>query len=573
MDRARLFVPSLLLLASGVACSGGGGGGGGGGGPNLPPPTVTVFLSDSPADDLLSLVTPIEALVLWRQGGGDSGNLLETTVPVDLVALRDTNLPIAQATVPPGIYNAASLTLPFGGIAARAEAGFPVTVNSFGGPVSNFFEPISIANGQEVALQLELDLTRQLTSSGGGLFLVPRTLGFALPAGARVAEFDAVVTAETASQGIFRADLVPQDSGTALGSIQVEVEGTDLLVGADGQLLPSTGAFFSALSVGSRVAVRGTWQAAGFVDATSARIETGSGVTVEITGPILAVDPFNTILALQVGSIESGAAIADPVLDSFGNPAAILLDFDASTTFFLEDPPATASSLDLRVGQRVRARFVTFAGFPLRVDSVSIERLEADFEGTITDTAGLPSSLVVTLDADDPHVLGLLVSGPLQVDLSAVGTPTLLLRGSPPLNLGTSSADSDLLVGQRVTIRGVSVPAGIAATGLEVHPGRVATGTVTFVNAGAGTFDCMFAGPDPTDPFGGTTASPSTVQVQTSSPAFLLLGTNDTPITMAGMASAFLNPPPGQSLRADFQGVGSQTAGTLRAFDVRLRYQ
>ncbi len=571
MDRARLFVPSLLLLASGVACSGGGGGGGGGGGPNLPPPRVTVFLSDSPGDDLLSLVATVDGLVLQRQGGGTTGDLLPAELPVDFVALRKTNLPIASATIQSGVYESATLAFA-GGVEARAEAPAPVTVSMpFPGSIAPLTSLLTIANGEEVALQLDLDLTRSLLVSGGALAFVPRFSARPLAGGCRVAEFDAVVTAESPSQGTFRADVVPQDSTTSLGSIEVEVEGTDLLVGASGQVLPSVGAFFSAVSVGTRVAVRGTWQAAGFVDATSARIETGSGITVEITGPILVHDPLDTAFVLQVGSIESGVAIADPVVGDF---PALVLDYDASTSFFIEDPPATASSLDLRVGQRLRARFVTFAGFPLRVETVSIERLEPDFEGTVSDTAGLPGSLVVNLDADDPQVLGglVLATDPIQVDLSAAGTPTLLLRGSPPLNLGTSSADSDLLVGQRVAIRGALVPAGIAASALEVLPGRVVTGTVTSVNAGAGTFNCTFVGPDPTDPFGGTTTSPSTVQVQVSSPALVLLGTNNAPTTMAGMSSAFLNPPPGQSLKAEFLGIGSQSAATLRAFDVRLRY-
>ncbi|HKB17320.1 MAG TPA: hypothetical protein VKF62_14725, partial [Planctomycetota bacterium] len=131
----------------------------------------------------------------------------------------------------------------------------------------------------------------------------------------------------------------------------------------------------------------------------------------------------------------------------------------------------------------------------------------------------------------------------------------------------------DLLPGQRVTIRGVSVPAGISASALTVLPGRVFTGNVTSVNAGASTFNCTFGGTDPIDPFGGTTTSPSTVQVQTSSPSLVLLGTTGAPTTMAGMSSAFLNPPPLQSLKAEFQGIGTQVGSTLRAFDVRLRYQ
>src|SRR5262245_16465963 len=361
MDRARLFVASLLL-ATGAACGGsGGGGGGGGGGPNLPPPRITVFLSDSPGYDLLSLVASVDSLVLFRQGGGDTGDLLPTAFPVDLASLQGTNLPIASATIQAGIYVSAFLAFT-GGIEARSEGGLPVTVSTaIGSATAALASPLTLANGQEVALQLDVDLTRSLVVSGGGLVFAPLFSPRPLAGGSRVAEFDAVVTAESPGQGTFRADLVPQDAGTALGSIEVEVEGSDLLVGANGLPFASAGAFFSALAVGQRVAVRGTWQAAGFVDATSAKIETGSGVVVEITGPVLAVDSANTVLALEIGSIESGAAVADPVLASFGNPAAILLDFDASTSFYVEDPPATATSLDLRVGQRVRARFVTFA--------------------------------------------------------------------------------------------------------------------------------------------------------------------------------------------------------------------
>src|SRR5262245_23774385 len=381
MDRARLFVSSLLLV-SGAACGNGGGGdGGGGGGPNLPPPRVTVFLSDSPGSDLLSLVASVDSLVLFRQGGGDTGDLLPTAFPVDLASLQGTNLPIASATIQAGIYVSAFLAFT-GGIEARSEGGLPVTVSTaIGSATAALPSPLTIANGDEVALQLDVDLTRSLVVSGSGLVFAPLFSPRPLAGGSRVAEFDAVVTAESPSQGTFRADLVPQDSTTPLGSIEVEVEGSDLLVAATGLPFPSAGAFFSALAVGQRVAVRGAWQSAGFVDATSARIETGSNISVEITGPVIAVDPPSSAFVLEIGAIESGAAIAEPVLASFGNPPAILVDFDASTSFNVEDPPATAGSLDLRVGQRVRARFVTFAGFPMRVEAVSIERLEVDFEG------------------------------------------------------------------------------------------------------------------------------------------------------------------------------------------------
>jgi hypothetical protein len=562
------------------ACGSGGGGGGGGGGGTPPPAEVVLFVSDAPSDDLIRLQGSANSLVLFDDSGGSTDNFLASALyPINLVSLDLEAVPVASVQVPPGQYVSAFLSLSAPTLSARTKDPTlgDVPITSLPAVSASFLSPLDLKSGDLVGIVLDIDLVRStfFDVGTGSLVFLPSQRPMILSAGAPVALFEGIVRKLRASQKIVEVDVVPPDADMPLlGPIEFEIENTDLLLGPGGSPLSGTSAFFGAVEIGDRVAASGVWNPAGFVDASFARIETGSGVVVEIEGPLLLVNPPLQSFTLQIATVRTGASLVDAELAPLGDPGAVNVTWDGLTSFSLLEPPGASSPGALLVGQEVRVRFDSFSvvGPPATVSApaAAVEILDTAeiFEGVVTDTASLPASMVVTLDPTDPHVLGFLVSGPISFELGGISPPRLLV------DEGFALTVNDFLPGQRVhflgTLTGAAPSQTVVADSADILPGRISDSTVTSVNPSTARFLCTFdTMTEPVDPFGGAPpTSPAMVQIE---PGALLLNPLGNPIGLQEFAN--LSAQFGMNLHADFQGVAAPVGGLLRAFDVRLTTQ
>jgi hypothetical protein len=403
---ARVLRTGLCSLTLGLAAACGGGGGGGG---SFSPATTDVLIGDAPVDDLLAFRAIVASVVLEDGLGAPTPNLLAGSVGVELLGLDASDLWLASADAPPGTYVSATVSFAPGSYEALDAFGAPVTVVASADDFSvTFAAPLVISDSSHQRLSIDVLLEDALSgdvSSG--------TIGFD-PQGAialstddspggdlAIDELKGLVTAEDLSDFNFTMDgFVDDDLTVALGQVTVQVSLSTLFVDDNGAVLPNVGSFFAAISPTlSVVEVHGVLQANGFVFATKVEVEDNAGGAgldddIKIEGLVIGTDVAS--FELLVIELEQGAALAEPVLAMLADPTSIQVGVDGATLFYVSSSTPTDFGA-LAVGQRVDVKFssTTFMAEPFLALKVEIENDEPEFEGTLTDVAGLPNSIVV----------------------------------------------------------------------------------------------------------------------------------------------------------------------------------
>jgi hypothetical protein len=561
--RNRLLCAAFAVLA--VACGGGGGGGGGA--------TVAtdLLIKDATVDGLLSFTVKVQSLQLVDSATGAlTADVLDEDVAIELIGAGAAPRWVSRAQLPVGAYRGVQAGLDVSATVARNLSGALVAVTPTAASfTTNFATPLTVAAGSAGSfpqIVLDIDLAASLTGDAATPPIVFTPVGIltaqatgALPIG--IDEVEGVVRAVNGATDFVVDAFADDDRVVALGRIKVTPSPTALLVDPNGQTYASAAAFFAALTPDlASVEVHGSLVNGGIL---ASRIEVehaagGVAYVVKLEGVALDVDTAANTFDLVVVEVEKGAVVANPLLASLGN--TIACDYDAAARFLLDENVPTTEA-GFVSGQRIKAKFAVFAGAPFRAVVVEIEG-QPEFEGVITNVAGLPNSLVMRLEPGNAALGGSVASTTTDVTVDLSGSTLRLdTAGAPAL------ATAQLKVGQRLEVRGaISGPntaPTIAASRTEVHAGR-ASGVVTSVSPGTGQFTFTIASVD--DPFGGTvTAGPATATVNAS----CVFG--DEADDAASFYALFANLGAGQSLEVEVHGLGLSLANHVEAYEVEAK--
>jgi hypothetical protein len=382
-------------------------------------------------------------------------------------------------------------------------------------------------------------------------------------------EIKGVVRSADAGAGSFVLDaFVEHDPGVPLGPVEVQVAGATLLVRDDGTIFADAAEFFASLVPDTTLLEVHGALVNGQVHATRIEVEDnlgggGGDNLVKIQGLVLGIGPGNTF-EIAIAEVEDGASI---VAAAFGGtiPGTLTVDWNDATIFFLEEHQLTTSA-SLAIGQEVKVKFPLFDNPPFVASRVEIENEGVEFEGHVTSIAGLPGSVVVHLEGDDPAILSGQVastSTDVTVDISA---STLFLDAGDEPALSTG----DLLVGLKVqpegALSGSPTEPTITATTMKVFAGRLDDATVQTVDAGLVSFTT--SGGEIDDPFGGgVVAGPLTVTI---APGAVFTGDAAGP---AGFLGLFAGLGAGETLVVEIEGIGTGTSDAIVAHEIRARVE
>ena len=344
--RGILISAFLSLAIAGIAgCSGGQGSSttGHGGATSA----MQVSMSDSPADQLLSLELTVNSIVLTSTSGATEG-VLPAATTVEISHLQATAQPLSLVTLPQGTYTGA--TVDISNVAATyvnlsgqiAQATFSGT---FSVPLT--FSPSLVVGSSTVALNLELNLAQSLQTFVPAAFspvitAAPANVGAAsqqLEGTGGVHDLTGVVT------GVGSASFTMTASQVAT-SLTVDVDSSTQFAGVSG---------LSGLAAGDIVEIDATTQSDSDALLASS-VQAEAGIKMEAEGVVVsrtAGSPNSFRIAVQ-NSAGTGAP----------SPGTLLtVTADSTTTFIvpsneadlsgLSFTPAFSAFANLQVGQRV----------------------------------------------------------------------------------------------------------------------------------------------------------------------------------------------------------------------------
>lgn len=544
-----LVLPTLVS-----AC---GGGGSSSGSSASAPVNLGLAVGDAPVDTLSSASMTVTTVQLERPDGTRTGNLLDAPRRFDLLGLALRPALLSLLNAPEGSYVAAHVAVDPSDVELRDLNGdlVPVTVvSSAARSAFADFGPalLRVSDDGFEAVDLDIHLASSLADDPlqAGAMLLDLTLRASQSDGAlELDEFRGRVVSVDPSASSFVARVIDDSSPNAdFGRFEVVVADGDLMFDDDGLPFGSAQAFLAAISTGTVVEVKGTLLASGRFDASVAEIEDGASTLVEIEGKILSISAASQTFTLLLLEIEKGAAVADPVLASLGDPQVLTISWDANTRVVDKQNGAALGTASFVEGMKADVRFSAFAApMPFLAASVELEGEGVEHEGTISATGGLPLSFTLTLDASDPAVVSGRVTAPVEVDLSAATRLYVDCGYEPEL------AAASLLTGQRVkvhgTLSGAPSSANLSAERVRVRPGRL-DGFVTAVDLGNGEFTVDVD--RVRDPFGGP-ALGATIQVVL--PAAAMLQGDAGALSLADVASLLAGLGAGEVLEVEVEGL------------------
>ncbi len=160
--QSRSVLSLALVLAAGCST--------GGGGSSSDEAPLTIAVTDAASDELTTFVLEIDAIELTRLSGGVVG-VQPAAVTLDLVTLSDASQVLNMQNVPPGAYQAASVTIDFGAASCYliGETDPATIYDSNGQVVTGTLElPIEVAGtftcaaDRHTVLELDFDLNQSV---------------------------------------------------------------------------------------------------------------------------------------------------------------------------------------------------------------------------------------------------------------------------------------------------------------------------------------------------------------------------------------------------------------------------
>lgn len=560
------WIALTLCAALAVSCGGGGGGGGGN-----PAAGATDFLiTDAPVDGLLSFSVTVGELRLVDAGGTATANVLLGETSIDLIGAGLSPRWITRGDLPEGTFAAVRMSFVPGSASAVSRGGAPVAIHMlaaiFDAPLAT---PVTIHSSNYSQITVDVDLASSLSGDVAAppLDFDPQGVAARASSGSSVAidEVKGVVqSANVANESLVIAGFADGDQTVALGNITVEIEPSTMLLDHFGAEFASHAAFFASLAPATTLLEVHGNLVAGHVHAMRIDVEdagSGDAYVVKIDGRISNLDTVANSFDLLIVEVEKGVDVASPVLTGLGNPASIAVLYDASTRMLAEDHTLTGESA-LSGGQRVHVKFATFVNTPFSALAIEVED-QPEFEGVITDDSGLPNSVVIHLDDDEPGIdEGQVDSSntPVTVDLSA-STFTLDTHAKPAL--GNVQLQTGLKIEIHGSIAGPSSGPTITASRSRVHAGRF-KGDVTSVSPALHSFNATMA--ELKDSFGDSVTFGSVTVDIAPGCEF-----RDEASNASEFFQLFHSLALGEILEIEVFGVGTSTPNEIAAYEIKAK--
>ncbi len=560
---AGFFLGSVLL----VSCGGGGGGGGGGA---APLGATDMLVTDATVDDLLAFKTTIQGIRLVSTTGIAGTNLLAAPVSMDLIGASASPRWVSREDLPEGSYRGIAIALTPGSSTAIDRSGATVAVTELAtGFELPFASPATITSGVYRQIRLDIDLSLSLSglASAPPISFDP-TGTAALASGglssSAIDEVRGVVQSTAPSNNSFVIDAFADgDLSEQLGNTTVEITGTTLLLDEGGTAFASVGSFFSALVAGTTLAeVHGTLTG-GVITATRVEIQDdGNGsasFVVKIDGRIANLDTLANTFDLEIIEIEKGTSIATPVING---AASIAVTYSNSTSIVLDEHTSTTES-SLSEGQRVKVKFPALVNSPFPASQIEIDE-QPEFEGHITSVVGLPNTVTIQLEVDEPAIAsGQVQTSSTNVVVDISGSSLILDTHSNP-SLTTSQLQAGLRLEVHGAITGLASAPTITATKTKIHSGRF-KGTVVAVFSSLHSFNATMT--DLKDPFGNSVVfGPVSVNFDPSA------SFGDDASSEAQFYTLFNALTQGQTLQVEVFGLGTiTTANEILCHDIKAQ--
>lgn len=491
------FLGATLL----ISCSGGGGGSGGSGSSAA---STDFLVTDATVDELLAFKTTIQGLHLVSTLGVQGANLLAAPLPIDLIGAGASPRWVSREDLPEGIFRGISLDLAPGSSIAIDRAGASVAVTE----VSTSFElkfasPTTITSGVYRQLLLDIDLSLSLSGSvtAPPLSFDPAgttTLSSGGASSSVIDEVKGVVQSTDAANSRFVIDAFADgDLSQPLGHVGVVISGSTLLLDENAAPFASSNAFFNALVAGTTLLEVHGALTGGVIHASRVEVEDdsigSSSYVVKLDGRIASLDTQANTFTLQIIEIEKGSAIAVPVLNG---ATSIPVTYTIATSI-VQDEHTPTTEASLSDGQRVKVKFPAFVNAPFPASQIEIDE-HPEFEGRITSVAGLPDTITIRLDSDEPSIPSQVQSSNTNVEVDIAGSSLFLdTHAGPALTLSQLQPGLKLEVHGAIT--GPSNAPTITAKRTKIHAGRF-KGNVQAVFPGLHSFNASMS--DLKDSFG-----------------------------------------------------------------------
>ena len=466
------------LLSLFASCGGGGGSDGG----STATTSADILLTDAPADELSAFNVLVEEVRLYDAFGERSENLMAGPVRVNLLSAATQLAWLVSKPVPAGTWRGVELSFNLASVDARKLDGTQASVTTLGTTLqADFSAPVAFQTGGYQRVVVDFDLAASLTGDATlGYTLDPQGVAFGDDNPTTPLAIDSIVGrvkgVDTVNNLLSIDAWADDDRSVLLGTLQVEVQATDVLQDDAGALYADLAAFYAALVPdASFIEVHGLMTANGVIDATRIEVDEGVGggdAVVRLRGVVLAVDAGASTFDIGITEVKKGYSTALAAFGGLSIPASMSVSYDVQTYFGLAEGAATTSA-SLAVGLKVDLRFVTFASAPFTAARVEMEAVVPEFEGTVTNISNLfavPPSFEITMAASAPQVLSGAVIGALTVNAAAVTTIYLDCGTEPNASLEA------VQLGQRVAVRGTQTVFGsgavVGGTQIRIIPGR-----------------------------------------------------------------------------------------------------
>lgn len=527
------------------------------------------LIADAASHDLASLQATVLDVRLVKASGKDgSKNLLPGPRRVELVGQDEVPAWLDISTLPLGKYAGLRVTFATDDMVARAKDGTELVVTVAGPVLEQVFETtLEVERSDYDRVLIDVDLAESLSGDvGSGLTFDAQGDLWHDDGGVfrTIDELRGTVTTFLPGNSVYVLAGVDDDGESPLGVVRAYVSSSTHMYGVDQVPYPTADAFFDDLVAGETVLeVYGDISLVGVVTAKSIHVVGQNGAPqnpgeVRLEGHV--VGHATDELDLQWTRIESGADVAQPVLDSLGNPLVISASAPAAEFLLTNANGEVTSKSTLDVGMRLEVTYSVFDGVDFVVSRARVLREPAG-EVTLVSTAGLPNFAQVHVDAFEPWV----VSGEVVDDQ----TDVQLTLSSAQIYVDTRTRPkitaNELRTGLRAQALGaLNQPLQrIDGKRVLVRPGRLVgrvTGTTppsTFTVALTSFYE----------PFGGDVdeSGPYTVQIDADCD---LTGDADTPQQLLDLFDAL---GAGETLRVEVQGLAATAANEIQAFELDVR--
>lgn len=528
--------------------------------------TVGLLVGDAPTDTLSSATLTITEFRLIRENLQLTQNLLAAPRTLDVLGLgnsaREALLDLSE--VGSGRYIGIRASIDPDRVILRDLNGDPVAVTvttqqAIAEFTSTRAADLFLSRDGFASVSLDIVLDQSLSSNGPGFDFELTIRAGHTTATPILDDFYGQVTAIDRPAKWFEVDIQDsRDPSGQFGTLRIEVDDSDQLFNFSGTEFGNSNAFLASLEINDFVEIEGALTRDGTFDANRCEIEGRNISQVRMEGRVQSVDLIGQTVDIVWEEIEKGFPIAQPVLAALGDPGVLTFSWDNQTKWLGNKAAGgRGAPEDLVPGKKVDVRvdaddFV--APMPFLARSMRVD-LAGRYEGEVTDVAGRPNSVELTLDNSHPGVTSGRITGPVTVELDG-DTVIFLDTGVEPW-LEAAELRTGLRIQAAGKLTGSGAGATLRADRVEVQPGRL-EGVVQSISETEPRFTIVVTDLD--DPFGDPEPG-ATVDVILPSDGVIDVPTAAN--TIAGLRTVFNDLQVGQTLIVEVEGLSGGVSQVL----------